>query len=154
MMTIRKATVDDFEKISEFSKQAVLHHVENRPDIIRSAPELSKKEFRQTIKDKKSLLFVAEVNGEVVGYSKSLIRTVGNEVWTPATFIFVYEMYVAPSFRYRGIANTMLDEIKKTAKEVGASKIELDVWSFNEAAIRLYEKSGFTPQRIKMELKI
>lgn len=153
-MTIRKATIEDYEKIAEFSKQVVLHHVENRPDIIRSAPELSKKEFRLTIKDKNFLLFVAEINGEVAGYSKSLVRTVGDEVWTPTTFIFIYEMYVAPSFRRRGIASAMLDEIKKTAKEIGASKIELEVWSFNESAINLYKKLGFTPQRIKMESEI
>ena len=43
---------------------------------------------------------------------------------------------------------------KKIGKEIGVTQIELDVWSFNEPAVNLYEKLGFSPQKIKMELKI
>lgn len=153
-MNIRCATVKDYEIIAEFSKQVVLHHSANRPDIIKSAPDLSKKEFKKTIKDKNWITLIAENDGQAVGYCKALIRNIGDEVWTPMKLIFIFEMYVAPSCRRKGVANALLDEIKKIANEIGATQIELDVWAFNDSAIQLYEQSGFVPQRIKMELKL
>ncbi len=154
MTIIRRATIKDYEKIAEFSKQVVLYHSDNRPDIIKSAPDLSKREFKETIKDKNWIALIAENGGQAVGYCKALVRDIGDDVWAEMKMIFIYEMYVDPSYRRKGIANGLLDEIKKIANEIGATQVELDVWSFNESAISLYEKFGFTPQRLKMELKL
>lgn len=153
-MTFRYATIKDYETIAEFSKQAALHHVQNRPDIMRNAPDLSKKEFKKTIKNKNWMILIAEKDGKPAGCCKALIRSVGDDVWAPMKLIFIYEMYVDPTFRHMGIANGLMNEIKNIASQIGANQIELDVWSFNEPAVKLYEKFGFTPQRIKMELKI
>ena len=100
------------------------------------------------------MIFLAQKDEKVVGYCKALIREVADECWSPMKMIFIYEMYVSPSYARQGTASRLLEEIKTTAKNIGASQVELDVWSFNEAAINLYSKAGFTPQRIKMELKL
>ncbi len=154
MTIIRCATIKDYEKIAEFSKLVALHHVENRPDILKEAPELTKREYKKTLKNKNYKILIAEIEGEPVGYCKALIKKVGNKYWTDMKLVYIYEMYVDSSFRQQGIASNLLDEIKRIAKEIEASQIALDVWSFNEPAIKLYKKLGYTPQRIKMELKI
>lgn len=153
-MVIRKATPNDYEAVADFAKKVAMHHVINRPDILKNAPDLSKKEFKEAVNDKNWLILIAEKGGKTVGHCKTLIRDIGDEYWTQMKLLYIYEMYVDPAFRRMGVAAGLLDEIKKIGKEIGATQIELDVWSFNESAINLYEKSGFIPQRVKMELKI
>lgn len=153
-MNIRKATLDDYGAVSNFEKKVSLYHVENRPDILKDAPDLSKKEFRRMLKSKNWIILVAEDNGKTMGYCKTLIKDVGNKYWTSMKLLSVYDLYVDSEFRHNGVATELLNEIKTIGKQIGAAQIDLEVWSFNQSAINLYKKTGFTPQRTKMELKL
>lgn len=153
-MNIRKATLDDYGAVSNFEKKVSLYHVENRPDILKDAPDLSKKEFRRMLKSKNWIILVAEDNGKTMGYCKTLIKDVGNKYWTSMKLLSVYNLYVDSEFRHNGVATELLNEIKTIGKQIGAAQIDLEVWSFNQSAINLYKKTGFTPQRTKMELKL
>ena len=153
-MNIRKATLDDYGAVSIFEKKVSLYHVENRPDILKDAPDLSKKEFRRMLKSKNWIILVAEDNGKTMGYCKTLIKDVGNKYWTSMKLLSVYDLYVDSEFRHNGVATELLNEIKTIGKQIGAAQIDLEVWSFNQSAINLYKKTGFTPQRTKMELKL
>lgn len=112
-MIIRKAEIKDYEAIADFSKKVAMHHVENRPDILKNAPDLSKKEFKDTLKDKNWLILIAENDEKPVGHCKALIREIGDEYWTPMKLLYIYEMYVDSDFRRHGVANKLLDEAKK-----------------------------------------
>ena len=48
----------------------------------------------------------------------------------------------------------LVDFIKQDAASKGYSRIELDVWEFNETAIEFYNAIGFKPYRRYMELPI
>ncbi len=153
-MTVRHATIKDYETVAEYSKIAAQYHVDGRPDILRSAPYLSKKEYKKYLKDKNWVILVAQTDDGIAGYCKAQIFSGGNEVWTPRTCLFVYELYVHTPFRRMGIAEKLIDEITDIASESGATLIELDVWSFNEPALGLYEKLGFTSQKLRLEKHI
>ena len=45
----------------------------------------------------------------------------------------------------------MFEFIKKESIEKGFDKLELDVFAFNEGAVKFYESLGFAPYRIYME---
>lgn len=150
-MTIRYADINDYKIIAEYSKKAAQYHVDGRPDILRRAPELSKKDYKSLLKDENHITLVAETDNGIAGCCKAQIFSGGDEVWTPRTCIFIYEIYVEPSFRRNGVAKSLLEEISKIAIKKGATLIELDVWSFNEPALRLYEQLGFRPQKIRLE---
>ncbi len=51
---------------------------------------------------------------------------------------------VREDFRKKGIAERMLSELLRQGKERGITAFTLEVRASNEAAIRLYEKFGFT----------
>ncbi|WP_162840317.1 GNAT family N-acetyltransferase [Acetanaerobacterium elongatum] len=53
-------------------------------------------------------------------------------------------VYVARESRGKGIGLALLHALDKTARAQGFTRLELDVFDFNTAAIRLYEKAGFT----------
>jgi ribosomal protein S18 acetylase RimI-like enzyme len=55
----------------------------------------------------------------------------------------VHDVAVLPSHRGRGIAEQMLAEAERLARERGAVKMTLEVLSGNASAKRLYERIGF-----------
>ncbi len=52
-------------------------------------------------------------------------------------------MSLAADARGRGLGGQLLDELMVGAGELGAHKVELQVWPHNEPAIRLYLSRGF-----------
>ncbi|MBN2200523.1 GNAT family N-acetyltransferase [bacterium] len=63
-------------------------------------------------------------------------------------------MGVAASFRGRGIGTALLKEALRRARENGLSRVELEVFASNEAAIRLYLKTGFVMEGRKIGARI
>ena len=47
-----------------------------------------------------------------------------------------------------------MEQIKKIAKKEQVKRIELNVFSFNENAIKLYKKLGYKEQRIILEKEV
>jgi len=45
--------------------------------------------------------------------------------------------------RGRGVGGVLLDALLRAARDLGAHKVELQVWPHNEAAVRLYLSRGF-----------
>ena len=57
-------------------------------------------------------------------------------------------MGIAPAFRGRGIGRRLLEATVDGAREAGLSRIELEVFSSNANAIRLYEGYGFAHEGV------
>ncbi|WP_150266976.1 GNAT family N-acetyltransferase [Paenibacillus tepidiphilus] len=80
----------------------------------------------------------------------------GNELAGMVTFIRennpktlhkgnIYAMYVSPQFRGKGAATALLQELlRRAARLEGLERINLTVMADNTAAMRLYERLGFT----------
>ena len=63
----------------------------------------------------------------------------------------VDQLVVAKPYRRQGVCRLLLSEMEKRAKRLGAQRLDLIVWSFNQEAIAVYEKCGMLPQRIIYE---
>jgi GNAT superfamily N-acetyltransferase len=63
-------------------------------------------------------------------------------------------MYVDPTHRGKGVNQLIIDALKAWAHTQGLTELRLDVYPVNEAALRAYEKAGFTPYLINMRLPI
>jgi RimJ/RimL family protein N-acetyltransferase len=63
-------------------------------------------------------------------------------------------MYVDPAFRGQGINQLIIDSLKTWAKSKNLTELRLDVYTTNDAAIRAYEKAGFSPYLINMRMGI
>jgi GNAT superfamily N-acetyltransferase len=55
----------------------------------------------------------------------------------------VYQVWVAPEHRGRGIAQALLERLIGWARERGAARMELGVTAGDSPAVRLYERLGF-----------
>ena len=68
------------------------------------------------------------------------VLTAATEGWSE-----LKRVWVEPAHRGAGIAGTMVDEALAIARRRGDRGVRLTVWQWREAAIRLYERSGFAP---------
>lgn len=90
--------------------------------------------FADTLTMDHVLFYVAVVDGEVAGYCGIYLAADEGEVTNVA---------VAPRYRRRKIAETLLHRTMAKAHAKGARRIFLEVRSQNAPAIQLYQKAGF-----------
>jgi ribosomal-protein-alanine N-acetyltransferase len=85
----------------------------------------------------RSVTFFAEVAGAIVG----LVTAYQPEV--AGRSVDLVSMSVSPAQRRAGIAAELVDAVVNWARETGATTVELWVTRGNDAAVRLYETTGF-----------
>ena len=69
-------------------------------------------------------------------------------------FLEIDEIGVDPDCRRQGAGSAMMHFIEAYAKEKGYSRIELNMWAFNEEALAFYEAAGFSTYRRYLEKSI
>lgn len=77
-----------------------------------------------------------------------------NPILKPRLYAFLEELSVGERFRGQGIGTALFAAAKEQALKRGAASLELQVWSFNEAAIRFYGKMGMKVKTFQMELPL
>lgn len=92
---------------------------------------------------------VSAVSG-VIGMVQCVVRHAPQrEILVPRAFVHVEEVSVTASARGRGVGRALMARAEDWARERGIATIELNVFSFNTAAQRLYEDLGYrTSSRI------
>ena len=105
----------------------------------------------QLVLDKKlavddGLLFVAEVDGKVVG--SVMAGYDGHRGW-------IYSLAVLPEHRRRGLGSRLVRHAEEQLKALGCPKINLQIMKGNEAVESFYRKLGYeSEQRISMGKKL
>ena len=84
---------------------------------------------------KNSKFLVAEIDSEIVGYIIGVLRRriIGH----------IISVAVHPTFRRRGIATKLVEEVERLLKLSGAIVFRLEVRVSNEPARIMYEKLGY-----------
>lgn len=153
---IRFAEEKDLDRINELRKQVNDIHVEGRPDMFKPGFGVELREFAKVILNgENSDIIVAERNGEICGM---VCVDYVNKPETPFSharnFYHVQEIAVDVNHRRKGVAKELLEFMVADAKKRGLSRIELDVWEFNELAIEFYQAVGFRQMRTWMEYEV
>lgn len=120
-ITIRPMTRDDIPKLT-------LMEAEIFPD-----PWPEKAFIEELDRDNRGIL-IAQIDGNIVGYA-GLIVSFGEAHLT--------NIAVAPDYRGKSVAKTLLSGILENAKKADCKYIFLDVRPSNTSAIDLYQKFGF-----------
>ena len=94
-------------------------------------------------------------NNELIGYSILQIMTTRNlNILIPLKFVYVDDFCIKSTYQKRGIGKMLFTHIVDYAKSNEASSIQLNVWDFNENAIKFYESLGMSTRNRRMELNI
>ena len=152
-MVICKAQQVHIPGILNLLKQVGQVHHDIRPDIFRDgALKYDASALAQLLTDPNSPIFIAEEQGRVLGYGFCKCNDhSGNPVFTGYRELYIDDICVDENCRGQGVGSAVYQAICRFAKEQGFYNITLNVWSFNESAMRFYEKCGMKPQRVFME---
>ena len=89
-----------------------------------------------------SCLFVAEIDGEVIGFLSGDLRE-GSPAFKPKTWAAIEDIYVVPAYRSLGIGRALFERCSEWARERGADGVSLQVAAGNLRARKFYERLGF-----------
>ncbi len=155
-ITIRFAKKDELEKVNTLRKQVNDLHVKGRPDIFRPGFCIEMQNHIYTMFEScESDIIVAVYDDNILGFATVEYILKPLSPYNLERKIYrICEFGVDKNHYRKGIATKLVDFIKQDAISKGYSKIELDVWEFNETAIEFYNAIGFKSYRKHMELTI
>ena len=135
------------------ARQGHAMHVAWRPDLYEMVEEHYPEErFRQAVEEKQ--LYVAKINGTVVGYTLLLVREVSHPGTVKRRVMRIDEICVEESCRNQGIGQEMMADVRALARAFGCRDLQLGVYPQNDSAVAFYEKCGFTIRSIDMLMKV
>ena len=151
---IRRAIEKDIPKIIDLLKQVGLVHHKGRPDIFKVGTKYSAEELKVILKDNSRPILVSfDENDNVQGYCFCIYQQhVNNSVLTDIKTLYIDDLCVDETLRFKGIGKELYESAVKLAKDTGCYNLTLNVWSCNESALKFYESLGLLPQKISMEL--
>ena len=151
---IRYAMEKDIEKIEDLLSQVDMVHHNGRPDIFKIGNKYSEEELKELLNNQQRPILVSvNESDEVIGYCFGIFQQhKDNSILTDIKTLYIDDLCVDEKFRGKGVGEELYEAALSLAKEKGCYNLTLNVWSFNESAIRFYESMGLIPQKIGMEM--
>jgi ribosomal protein S18 acetylase RimI-like enzyme len=133
--------------------QAKLEHIEeianlfDRYRIFYQSPsniEAARNFLQERLQQNESVIFAASCDGIIIGFTQlyaSFSSVSMKRIW------ILNDLFVEESYRKQGIANYLMNEAEKFARETGAARIVLSTQISNTVAQKLYESRGYLKDR-------
>lgn len=156
MLKMRKANVDDFANFMKLNAEVQSIHAKNRPDKFKDPKDVTVTydDFNNIVTSDSKFLIFAILNDSVVGYVLMELKDCEGPFTKGKKVLYIDHISVLSRAKGKGLGKALIEEAKTLAKSLGIKTLELDVWSFNNEACSFFEKCGFKPYNVKMELDI
>lgn len=153
-ITIRPLTEADLPTLQHLFWQIDKQHADALPHVFKPTETRSLDHLTKVNADPERFARVAEVNHQVCGFILCYFKEAGSFIHQQVRLVHVNELVVDTHFHGRGIAQALMTSVRQWADEKQATKIDLNVYSFNKRAIRFYEKEGFSTEKITMSIDL
>jgi len=149
---IRLASPKDIDRIVQMASQVQKMIRQRRSVFFRRITEFqrSRSFYTKALRKKDRILYVAELDGEVVGYAYAVIEKTPDDLIS-IPYVSFDELAVDKGYRGLGIGREIIEVIHKWAHDKKVGVIQLGVWEFNQNALKLYETFGYKTIMRKME---
>ena len=152
-MKIRNMTIQDYEAVDQLMQKLHNLHVKGRPDLyVDLEHPYSLEEFRQKVEDTNCIAILAEERERILGICIVAMRD--RSMMVNKRTAYMDDLYVCEDVRKQGIATKLFKTAEKKAVELGAKRLDLMVWDFNQSAIEFYKSLGMTEQRFIFEKEL
>lgn len=151
-MMIRKAKKKDIDAIHKLDMESIQYHKRFDNDfftISKKWQKIKKDSQINAIKNPTNLIFVAELDGKVVGYIWGHVKTVIKHKIGK-----IDELIVTSKQRGNGIGKELIRRMLDFFKKRKCIISEIEVFTENLPTIKVYEKAGFRKREYKMQLKL
>ena len=150
-IVIRKATKNDLEELYQFEQGVIA--AERPYDSTLKNGLIHYYDLKEMIDASHIELLVAEVNNKLIASGYARIEE-AKPYLKHATHAYLGFMYVLPEYRGRGINKKIVEALKKWAFSQDVKELRLEVYFDNIAAIKAYEKIGFSKHMIEMRFNL
>lgn len=100
-------------------------------------------------------VFVAEADGDVVGYATVLTRVTSEEIEDGGLeYGLISDLVTVKNFRGQGIGRALLNAAEAFARERGTKWLRIGVLAANKQALDIYEARGFSKLYIELEKEL
>lgn len=150
---IRHAKEEDLHQVVKMSEK--LGKDESTMDfMISSLPSefQDPKWILKNIRGKNAAVFVAEVDGKIVGYSLGWV----SQPWAyKGKRGYICDCFVENAYRRKGIGKALINELIQWFIDKGVECIEADVYSKNAPSLMLFKTLGFEEvfKRLRLAVK-
>lgn len=150
-LVVRKAVLADMPTLLKFEQEIIDYERAFNKDIKKEGAKYYN--LKSLITSKDSVIFVGEVDGQIVATGYALIME-GSPQFVYEEYTYLGFMYTKPEYRRKGVNAMIIQSAIKWSKKRGIPHLRLQVYSENTSAIRAYEKLGFKTELLDMKLKV
>ncbi len=152
-LNIRRAAERDIPALNKLLYEVHKIHSDVRPDLFRSgAKKYTDEQLRAILADDSTPVFVAEREGEVVGYAFcALEQFVDNPGRTEVKTLYIDDLCVDVAARGAHVGTRLYEFVLDYARKLGCYNVTLNVWEGNQNALQFYRKIGMHVQKNGME---
>lgn len=144
---IRRARVEDADALAELAadlfKQAYEGEVPATDLAAFLAADFGPAVQRAELADPATVTLLAEHGGRGAGYAQVRRRRLALDGSPARADVELMRIYLDRDWHGTGLAQMLLREAVRAARELGGGSLWLGVWERNGRAIAFYEKSGF-----------
>lgn len=145
-MRIRSMVLADYREVDRLMAQVHRLHVEGRPDLYIDVEHIySFEQFKEMVENEDMITILAEENERVLGICMISMRA--KTCMVKRRTAYMEDLCVDHDYRGRGVGKELFLYGKELAVNMGAERLDLMVWDFNDDARKFYEKMGMKPQR-------
>lgn len=142
-MKIRTAAAEDVPQIKPLYRQIIARLAKLAP-LYRTDCEQDDEFITKTIERESSDILVAELDGAITAFALIEERETAKLAGVaPRRYAFLMDICVDEKLRGQGVGSALLAACEEWARRRGLEYLELNVLEANEAARRLYERTGY-----------
>ena len=152
-MNIRKVNINDYKDIVNLYKQLFDSEKKFDDNIVRTykIDEKEEKRIKKSIKSRKGIFLVAEIDNKIVGLIDGYIM---ESIYYNEKISYLAHLCVDEKYRNKEIGSKLIEEFSEISKKKGAKYIKLNAFEENIPAVSLYRKHGFEKYSIYYMKKI
>lgn len=150
-IVLRPAVYEDMNSLLEFEQGVIAAERPFEPTL--KAGAVNYYDIDEMIRSENIKLVVALIDQELIGCGYAL-KEKGKPFQKFEHFAYIGFMFVKPQHRGKGVSKKILQDLTQWAKSENINEIRLDVYGDNMAAVRAYEKAGFSKHLVHMRLDL
>ena len=144
---IRKAAPEDLEQLLLFEQDLIKFERPFDPTV--KPDPVNYYDLKAMLTGSHFEVAVAEINNKIIASGYARIDK-SKPFLKHENHAYLGFMYVLPEYRGKGINKQIIDHLKNWAASQNVNELRLEVYYDNDAAIKAYEKFGFSRYSLEM----
>ena len=148
--SVQLAAKNNIDEILALYKEFFLEMAAHQPKLLRPA-EANKTFIKSMLNRFDTDYFVALADGKTVGFV--LVQQLDTPDYAcniPYKYAYLMDIKVSKLYQGNGIGAKLIERVEQWAKDRGLAYVELNVLAENKGAQKLYKRTGYKPNSIKM----